>query len=82
METYVAQILHDVEKVVCLLAGIAHLVDGLSQDEVLGDLGPHVLVLLPRLYVELPYRTIVSSCSRQSYAATAGERNSAHHFHG
>jgi hypothetical protein len=41
--TYVAQVLHDVEKLISLLAAVAHAVNGLPTHQVFGDLCPHVL---------------------------------------
>ena len=44
-QTYIAQILHDVVEEFRLLEIVAHALDGLPDDEVLGDLRPHGLRL-------------------------------------
>lgn len=44
--TYVSEVLHDVEEVICLFACIAHRVNGFSDNQVLCDFGPHVLLAL------------------------------------
>lgn len=40
--TYIAQVLHDVEEVLGFLVVITELLNGLTSDEILGDLGPHL----------------------------------------
>jgi hypothetical protein len=54
IHTYVFEVFHDIEKVLGLFARVAHLVNGFSYHEVLGDLCPHILVL-SRFDIELAY---------------------------
>lgn len=42
---YITQVLHDVEEVVGLLAPVAHSIDGFAENQIFGDLCPHVLLL-------------------------------------
>lgn len=46
LPTYISKVLHHVEEVVRLFACVPHRVDGFSDDQVLGDFGPHVLLAL------------------------------------
>ena len=43
--TYVAQIFHNVEEVVCLFTSVAHAIDGFAENQIFGDFCPHVLLL-------------------------------------
>ena len=47
--TYVSKVLHYIEKVIRLLARVSHRVDGFSDDQILGNFGPHVLLSLLNL---------------------------------
>lgn len=47
-ETYIAQVLHDVEEPLRLLVLVPHALDGLAHHQVLGDLGPHLAALARR----------------------------------
>lgn len=59
--TYVSQIFHDIEEVFCLLAFVSHRVDGLSDYQILGNLGPHVLLSLLNLITKVSGTFIVAA---------------------